>query len=292
MPALLQFIDDRARENFQKAVHVIYVEGEEDVDFMDLLYPDCKRDILFVWAGKSSDDPDIECSGGCDGVIARVRGERERNKKVYGIVDRDVYKTKRDFLAFLEADNNNFPAKINDSILVLRRWEIKNYFVDSAVLEYSVRRALRENASSQVNEADIINKLIEICESLIVISAASLALHIHKLKDFPPLWGYPLGPAKDVVRKVVSDKNFQGKKLLTKEFCIRLKEVRRFDCGGSNKKVRLLHLLRIVDGKRLFAHFEKCFQLKGDVRRLAASDCREKRVDTEDLAAFIESLIR
>lgn len=301
MPALSAFTSDEARESAQKAVHVIYVEGKDDVEFLNFLYTDRVRDIEFKWSEEPSSDPAIPTNGGCEGVIARVRAERMSrdgtktvNTRVYGIVDRDIYKKRCNWPAFLEPDNNNFPAAIDDGIVVvLRRWEIENYFADPSVLRYTASRMAQLPEQRSIGEEAVADILINLCERLIVISAASIVLQQHGRKDLAPGWGSPLaGSVGDLERSVTDhlSQNHPVPGILT-DFHVRLAEVRRFDCGGADKQARLSHLLRIVDGKRLFAHLETTLHFPRQICRLAASDCRERQADTEDLADFIRRLI-
>lgn len=301
MPALSAFSSDVARENAQKAVHIIYVEGKDDVEFLNFLYEDRKRDIEFKWSKSPSDDPEIPANGGCEGVIARVRaermsrdGERIVNDRVYGIVDRDIYKKRCDWPAFLESDNNNFPSTIeNGIVVVLRRWEIENYLADPAVLRCTAFRMAQNPQHRAVDEDGVTSILISLCERLIVISAASIVLQQNGCKDLAADWGKPLPGTVVELENLVEDhlNNHPSVSGTLYDFQTRLTEVRRFDCGGTDKSIRLRHLLRIVDGKRLFAHLESMLHVPKQSRFLAASDRRNRQADTEDLADFIRCLI-
>jgi hypothetical protein len=298
MPTLDSYKDTAAREHAQKAVYVIYVEGDDDVAYLDLIYPNRGLYYEFKAASDVSPDPTIPVAGGCEGVIGRVKAERRRcgddllNPKILGMVDRDLYKKRLNWSSFLEADNSNFQSKIDEGVTVLRRWEIENYFADPSSLDFTLKRLRTRSGYLSISEEQICDHLLEICDNLLVICAGSIVLHENDKDDLPPGWGIPLSSPGATEAQVLQHLQSQGISDAGRKLESRLAEVRRFDCGSTVKGTRLRHMLRIVDGKRLLTHFESKLQIPQKQWRLLAGDCQTTGADMEDLAEFINSLVR
>lgn len=263
----------------------IYLESPEDVQvFADRWFIDSGESVEFLAAGDDS-------GGGCNQVLSKVREDRENKIMAFGIVDRDALASNRLWDSFFQIDDDIFRQSkpFGDHILVLRCWEVENYFLHPEVIEEFV--ADEQGRKPRVNQA-VVKDLFSLICPLTVVVAANLLLNSYGQKRLPPQFGcdQPLNTVLDATEKRLHrELSPEAAELL--EECV--EKLLKF--LGSGKRYSVgdwLDLLRILDGKKIIHWLENHHQIgHRDIRWHLARKTKDRGKVTEMLDREIFELV-
>ncbi len=115
-------------------------------------------------------------NGGCAAVVTKVTELNKSNKKVYGIVDRDILLNDPNFQHSLwwELDNHTFTTAqpYGENIFVLHRWELENYLFHPQVLESRIAKKKLTHPPA-ITAATIADLLIANEDELVAVTLLS-----------------------------------------------------------------------------------------------------------------------
>ncbi len=219
----------------------VFLESAEDVRiFADHWFSHTLDRLQFVSAeGEQSG------GGGCQVVIAKVKGFNDKGMTAYGIVDRDVLLGDKKPDLFWEADDEKFHAAspYGDNIHVLRCWELENYLLKpEAFCEEISRRASRTPAPVVTAET-----FLEYAEDIVQLTAL-IAFLVSAGKSSPST-GFGLNSSN-----LANDINQYLTGLFPGEASVNAEEetskVRAFQQDTDSPKEQWGTLVRMLDGKR------------------------------------------
>lgn len=277
MASFGKLTDSKAVVNLHSGAVTIYVEGKDDVDFLEKMFPGAKADIRF------------EEVGGCAGMRARVAKERQNNKNVIGLLDRDALKRESRWTELFDTDNDNFAISTRlDGIYVLTRWEIENYLLDLTAV-YRVFVNWKSNVFP--SEDALLDVMIETALGELHVTAGWCTAHEHGIPEASgPSACVDVKALEGKVREWIVSKMPEAKA----KYDQHLAKVRAFDPGAiAAKRERLTALLRMVDGKRFLHRLRtNWLGIKGDLDPAGqlADNVGQIQPRGDDLFLIVDSL--
>ena len=139
----------RAEEVRAGGEHVLFVEGSEDGSLDQAALRALLRGTLR-----------IETMGPAYSVRSAAQALARHHPRYYFLIDRDHYDD-----AFVERSWQNFPDPETDNLLVWRRREIENYFLDPAFLA--------ESAYCQAEESELTTTLVAAAQERLFLDVAN-----------------------------------------------------------------------------------------------------------------------
>ena len=167
--------DARSAANIYLNRLVVFVEGPSDVEIFTRLFPNREDEIRFLTPSDHTSGLDGSGGGGCNAVINRVAQERldlSNPDRCIGIVDRDVYFSRKEWDILFETDDDRYrnSCTLGEGIKPLIYWEIENYLLDPEVVS-----AVLSDLHRHVG--DIGNIIRNTIERSIRLNAANCVIH-------------------------------------------------------------------------------------------------------------------
>nr|VFJ51507.1 MAG: Protein of unknown function (DUF4435) [Candidatus Kentron sp. DK]VFJ61769.1 MAG: Protein of unknown function (DUF4435) [Candidatus Kentron sp. DK] len=290
MPILkkLPVSDTRAFGGQYLNTRLLYVESKDD-DGDDVTV------FKQYWFEELGDVLKFIGASGCAQVIKRVEGDRERDIKAFGIVDRDsLISDRNEWRLFFGEDDETFRAAqpFGPYIHVLFRWEMENYLLHPDVIECYLRNS---DGKPRRSREKVLQDLFSTLPPLIPVLAGKLFLHQFGMKDSSL---DKLGRGQTVMAstrgvRTIIRRNLEEYSDTNPDPSVHLRglirKLRRF--GGShpgNSLERWLAWIRILDGKHLLnwlfhhAHIKNIDIDHQDIRfHLAYITRAEGKIDPE-----------
>lgn len=139
-----------------QGARILFVEGDED----NALDPVLLRELL---ANNGLTNIDVRPMGGCDHVRSAAQALVRHHPSYYFLVDRDDLDDE-----IVEGSWQNFPDPATHNLLIWRKREIENYFIDPDYLSRS--------AYLTVAEAELQERIRGAAQRRLYLDAANLAL--------------------------------------------------------------------------------------------------------------------
>jgi hypothetical protein len=158
----------------QGAGHTIFVEGSKDEE----IDPFVIKELLRV---NGLTQIDVRPMGGCDNVRSAAQALIRHQPSYYFLVDRDDQDQ-----ASVERSWSDFPNPDTHNIIIWRKRELENYFIDPDYLKSS--RYLN------VTDSQLRQRILDECNRRLFLNAANLtllALHREIRSPFAPHFGNP-----------------------------------------------------------------------------------------------------
>ena len=171
--------DARSAEHIYLNRLIVFVEGPSDVAIFTRLFPNREDEILFRTPSDQTSGLEGSGGGGCSAVINRVAQERldhSNPHRCIGIVDRDIYFSRKEWDILFETDDERYRngCTLVEGIKPLIYWEIENYLLDPEVVS-----AVLSDLDEDKHIDDIENTIRAAIGRSIHISAANCVIHEH-----------------------------------------------------------------------------------------------------------------
>ena len=158
----------------QGAKHKVFVEGSHDEEIDPIVINELlkRNDLTQI---------EVQSMGGCDNVRSAAQALIRHHPSYYFVIDRDDQEQE-----IVENSWINFPNKDTHNLLIWRKRELENYFIDPEYIEKS--------AFLKVTPNELRGKILNECKRRIFLDAANLTLRkLHRgiCKSFPEDFGDP-----------------------------------------------------------------------------------------------------
>ena len=279
--------DARSAEHIYLNRLIVFVEGPSDVAIFTRLFPNREDEILFRTPSDQTSGLEGSGGGGCSAVINRVAQERldySNPHRCIGIVDRDVYFSRKEWDILFETDDDRYRTKctLEEGIKPLIYWEIENYLLDPEVIS---------TVLSDLNkDVDHIESTIRTAiERLIRINAANCVIHEHDMGSIP--YGLLLNRCNDedfasLIEQQIGNRLDENKMNKIEDF------VRKHE--DFNKEYPpeqyLERSMRIIPGKELISFIQQRYEtnIRGGIALLLARQVRSINKIPDHLIKDIE----
>ena len=246
--------DARSAENIYLNRLVVFVEGPSDVEIFTRLFPNREDEIRFLTPSDQTSGLDGSGGGGCNAVINRVAQERldySNPDRCIGIVDRDVYFSRKEWDILFETDDDRYRngCTLGEGIKPLIYWEIENYLLDPEVVS-----AVLSDLDKHVD--DIGNTIRNTIERSILLNAANCVIHEHDTGSIP--YGLLLNECSDEVFAALIEEQI-GNRLTDEHEIDRIDDfIRKHENfnKGCPPEQYLERSMRIIPGKALISFIE------------------------------------
>ena len=252
--------DAKSAENIYLNRLVVFVEGPSDVEIFRRLFPDREDELRFLTPNDQTSGLDGSGGGGCIAVMKRVaqeRLDRSNPDRCIGIVDRDVYFSRKEWDTLFETDDDRYRngCTLGEGIKPLIYWEIENYLLDPEVVS-----AVLSDLDKHVD--DIRNTLRNAIGRSIHLNAANCVIHEHDTGSIS--YGLLLNECSDEVFAALIEGQIGNR--LTDEHEINrigdfIRKHENFNKGCPPEQY-LERSMRIVPGKALISFIEWQYRVK------------------------------
>jgi hypothetical protein len=142
--------------NDVEAPHKVFVEGSRDEEIDPVVIGELlnMNDLEII---------EVRTMGGCDNVRSAAQALVRHHPSYYFLIDRDVQDEQT-----VETSWQNFPDPTTHNLLIWRKRELENYFIDPSYLQNS--------SYLKVTEAELRKRILEECNRRIFLDAANLTL--------------------------------------------------------------------------------------------------------------------
>ena len=266
--------DAGSAENIYLNRLIVFVEGMSDVEIFTRLFPDREDEIRFLTPSQEANRLQDPKGDGCIAVISRVAQERmDRSSpgRCIGIVDRDIYFSRKEWDILFEIDDDKYRNECNlgEGIKPLIYWEIENYLLDPEVVS-----AVLSDLGKGEHVDHIEGVIRTTIKRSIRINAANCVIHEHNTGSIP--YGLLLNECNDEDFSICTEKQIRNR--LTDEHAIN-----RIDCfvrkhedlnEGYPPEQYSERSMRIIPGKELISFIRWRYQVKERIDRLLARQAR------------------
>lgn len=265
----------------------IYVESSEDRDVLEKWFPDDLGEITFLSADHGSAG-----GGGCQAVCREVTNNTQSGVSAFGVVDRDKLFTDKNWGLLWETDDRKFRSAqpYGAEIHVLLRWELENYLLEPKALHRVLADA--KHGQPAPIEAEIEQELLDHCDALAPIMAASALLHAQGIDS--PGDGYKADCEKQTIKQHLDQEYLPAKFAALSNWQELLMSnqayVTNFDRPAASASDRLSARLRITDGKRLIERVKAKHCIKTELRGFLSRAIKELGLIPSELSDFISAL--
>ncbi len=266
----------------------VYVESSEDRDVLEKWFPDDLGKIIFLSA-----DHGNAGGGGCQAVCKEISNSKQADIQAAGIVDRDKLFTDKNWDLLWEIDDQIFRVAqpYGAEIHVLLRWELENYLLEPAALQRVLSDAKHGKPSPILSQIE--NDLLQHCDTLVPVIAASALLHLQGHESLGDGYGSKwtrLEIEKDLTTQCLSKRmaslpDWQNALQLNQE------HVSNFDVPTASTHERLSAFLRIVDGKRLIERIKAQHGVQIELRGFLSRSIKDLNMVPLELADFVATLV-
>ena len=156
MPELSHFVDVEEMDNRYVGKCIVYVEGKEDRNVW-------KRIVGSGLADRLEFKVPLDKGAGSETVLNRVREERPRNSKIFGLVDGEVAAQFGEVTKLIDCSNALFELQGSqcDGILFLCSHELENVLVGHSSLAAFVESNVKLGALGQVDKDDVERQILK-----------------------------------------------------------------------------------------------------------------------------------
>ena len=260
--------DARSAENIYLNRLVVFVEGPSDVKIFTRLFPNREDEIRFLTPSDQTSGLDGSGGGGCNAVINRVAQERldySNPDRCIGIVDRDVYFSRKEWDILFETDDDRYRngCTLGEGIKPLIYWEIENYLLDPEVIS-----AVLSDLDKHVD--DIGNTIRNTIERSIHLNAANCVIHERDTGSIS--YGLLLNECSDEIFAALIEEQIGNR--LTDEHEINrvdnfVRKHENFNKGCSPEQY-LERSMRIIPGKALISFIRNKYKVREGLTLLLA----------------------
>jgi hypothetical protein len=165
-----------AEDILQGASHRVFVEGSHDEEIDPIVIKELLRSNGLAQV-------DVQPMGGCDNVRSAAQALIRPHPTYYFLIDRDDQDE-----SIVERSWSNFPDLNTHNMLIWRKRELENYFIDPSYIEKS--QYLKKGLSG----SRLKQRILDACNRRIFLDAANLTLAALKRGirgDFPCDFGDP-----------------------------------------------------------------------------------------------------
>lgn len=225
-------------------------------------------------------------------MCKEVSRSAEAGIRSVGVVDRDKLFSDKKLNLFWEIDDQLFRVAqpYGAEIHVLLRWELENYLLEPE----AVHRVLSDakHGKPPPSLAQIEHELLQHCDTLVPVIAASTLLHMHGHNS--PGDGYGKSWSRMQIEqdlatqylptRMASMPNWQSALQLHQE------QVTNFDIPAADISDRLTALLRIADGKRLIERIKAEHGIQTELRGFLSRSIKDLNLVPNELSTLIANL--
>lgn len=281
--------DARSAEHIYLNRLIVFVEGPSDVAIFTRLFPNREDEILFRTPSDQTSGLEGSGGGGCSAVINRVAQERldhSNPHRCIGIVDRDVYFSRKEWDILFETDDDRYRTKctLGEGIKPLIYWEIENYLLDPEVIS-TVLSDLHRHKDVDHIESTIRTAI----ERLIRINAANCVIHEHDMGSIP--YGLLLNECNDedfasLIEQQIGDRLDKNEINKIEDF-VRKHEDFNKEYPPEQYSERSM---RIIPGKELISFIQKRYEtnIRGGIALFLARQARSINKIPDHLSKDIE----
>ena len=264
--------DARSAENIYLNRLIVFVEGPSDVEIFTRLFPDQEAEIRFLTPSEQMNELESSEGGGCSAVISRVaqeRVDRSNPDRCIGIVDRDVYFSRKEWDILFETDDDTYRSgcTLGEGIKPLIYWEIENYLLDPEVIS-----TVLSDLNKHVDHIE--GTIRAIIERSIRINAANCVTHERGITSIP--YGLLLNKCNNEEFTLLVDKHIESR--LTDECAINKIDdfVRKHEDFSKEYPPEQYseRSMRITPGKALISFIERQYHVRERIDRLLAKQAR------------------
>ncbi len=209
---------------------------------------------------------------GCEAVIAAVRSARAKGGlPAYGIVDRDVWRKRRDFRTLLELDDEAFKSRlIEDGVRVTLYWEIEAYLLEPDALVAWAALNWPKAPMEPCSEAEMVDTFAQVCACVLELTALNALRHKMSIREIPLFevatedHGQVRLKAEEHMAALAGDAAWHPSHEQTFRELMELTDTIRTERQGRTGMEAVRLMLRFCDTKVVFKRLANAFKIDDD----------------------------
>lgn len=260
MPDFNQLRSKNELESLYLGKVIVVVEDDSDAELYQRLIGPGKGEFLEFQVPH-------EKGTGCGAVKNSVMTQREKNKRVYGLLDGEASVSHGGYAKFRECTHTFFEVDGLDGLMFLAEYEVENILINHADIETYIEHDVSLRALGKRSPAEIETKVEAVVERQFWAAMCKyVSYEMHTAKLMEGALGNPFHPDASLCRSMLLIKTqVTGKKGDWRVFKSRLKTLRgetESYLDGLGPAERKKARRRLTDGKVALSKLQSVFGLK------------------------------